>query len=300
MKRDEFGNRMKSQEGRESDRTLIPQLPALARLDGKCFHSFTKDMERPYDERFINLMVATTKWLVEETNACFGYTQSDEISLAWYEPDYRSQIFFGGRIMKMTSVLASMATLIFNNSLQQFFGEPYGYMLKQKFPLFDCRVWNVPNIDEGANVFLWREKDATRNSIQMAAQHHYSYKELMNKNTSELQEMLFQKGVNWSKYPSEFKRGTFIQRRKRFDKMTVEDIEKLPEHHEARKNPELNVERTEFRKLEMPPFGKVLNQTEVIFFGEDPITMEAKDYGEDSQSRELADGAEKLNQIMSI
>jgi hypothetical protein len=32
------------------------------------------------------------------------------------------------------------------------------------------------------------------------------------------------------------------------------------------------VERSEMRQLEMPPLSKVLNRTEVIFEGADPIT----------------------------
>lgn len=171
--------------------------------------------------------------------------------------------------MKMTSVLASMCTLYFNKHIEEHFktfsSKSYPKLV-DRMPVFDCRVWNVPNIEEGANVFLWREKDATRNSIQMAAQSVYSPNELMNKDCFELQEMLFQKGINWNNYPVSFRRGTFIQRQKSKEKLTVEDLESLPIMHEARRNPDLEVERTEYKKLDMPPFGKVSNRAEVIFF----------------------------------
>ena len=79
MKNDDLGNRMKEYEGIESDRRCLPFLPVLARLDGKCFHSFTKDLNRPFDIRLSEMRKWTTKYLVEETNALLGYTQSDGI-----------------------------------------------------------------------------------------------------------------------------------------------------------------------------------------------------------------------------
>lgn len=265
---DSLGDRMKELEGRESNRNLIPLLPAMARLDGRAFHTFTKGMGRPYDERMTYLMVETTKSLVAETNAVCGYTQSDEISLAWFSSHYDSQIFFDGRIMKMTSILASMATLYFNRNIKYCFDDPMLY--EEQYPMFDCRVWNVPNIEEGANTFLWREKDATRNSIQMAAQSQYSHKQLMNKDCSELQEMLWQKGINWNDYPDRFKKGTYIQRKKIKRKFTCDELEKLPKHHDVFKNPELEVERTDYVQLNMPPLSKVVNRAEVLFYGAEP------------------------------
>lgn len=259
---DDFGDRMKLYEMAEAGRKLMPLLPALARIDGRSFSMFTKGLERPYDKRLSDLMIETTKYLVKETNACCGYTQSDEITLAWLSTDWDSQIFFDGRISKMTSVLAAQATVFFAYTLPKYL--PWEYAAKM--PVFDCRVWNVPNVVEGANTFLWREQDATKNSISMAARHYYSHKQLENKNGSEMQEMLWQKGD----YPAFFKRGTFIQRRKSARKFTTDELDRLPEKHEARRNPDLMVERTDYVALDMPPFGKVLNRPEVIFFGEEP------------------------------
>lgn len=62
----------------------IPYLPLIVRLDGCHFHTFTKRCNKPFDRDIIHLMDETTKFLMEETNACIGYTQSDEISLLLY------------------------------------------------------------------------------------------------------------------------------------------------------------------------------------------------------------------------
>lgn len=257
---------MKLYEGIECDRRLMPRLPVVARMDGRAFHSFTRGMNRPYDERLSKLMVETALYLVRETNACMGYTQSDEITLAWHSTDPQSQIWFDGRVAKMTSQLAAHATLCFNRLLAQIAPE---YLDRQ--PTFDARVWTVPNRTEGANVFVWREWDATKNSISMAASALYSDKALHAKNGSEKQEMLWQKGVNWNDYPAFFKRGTYVQRRTVVKPFSAEEIDRLPPKHAARTNPALTVERSEWRALELPIITTITNREAVIFDGAEPI-----------------------------
>jgi len=286
--KDSLGDRIKSYEGQESDRRFIPLLPICARLDGKSFHHFTEGMRRPYDEIFSRLMIETTKYMVEETNAKIGYTQSDEISLIFYSDSSESQVFFDGRIQKMTSVLASMCSVYFNTLIRSGLFESKSRMefkhnskgeldnhnlwiqKAMMLPVFDCRVWMVPNQIEACNTLLWREQDATKNSISMAASEFYSDKELYCKNGSEKQEMLFKKGVNFNDYPAFFKRGTYVQRRIVTKKFTMEELDKLPPKHEARKNPDLMVERTEIKEIEMPPFNKITNKVDVVFNGKDP------------------------------
>ena len=267
--KDNFGDRMKMYEQIEAGRMCLPLLPVLARLDGKCFHNFTKYLERPFDKRFSDLMIDTTKQLVDESNARLGYSQSDEINLVFYSDNIKSEIFFNGKIQKMVSVLSSMATAYFNKKMLDYLPDNAKHIA-----LFDCRIWTVPNLVEAANAILWREMDATKNSISMAAQSVYSSKQLHGKSGSEQQEMLFVKGINWNDYPSFFKRGTFIQRKTRNMKFTPEEIDKLPLKHEARTNPELEVERSIVEIIDMPPFNQVINRVEVIFDGEFPIIKE--------------------------
>ena len=258
--------RMKMYEGVEGSRRFLPLLPVCARLDGKCFHKFTKGLERPFDQRFRALMQTLTIYLVKETCACMGYTQSDEITLTWYSDNIKSQIFYDGRIQKLNSVLAAVASVEFGHLLPAYLPEKVGTS-----PVFDCRVWQLPTLAEGANVFLWREFDAVRNSISAAANSCYSDKQLYKKNSSEMQEMLFQKGINWNDYPAEVKRGFYAQRKHIIRKFTTGEIEKLPPRHEARKNPDLTVERAYVEYVDMPIFSQVTNRKGVIFKGEDPI-----------------------------
>ena len=57
------------------------QRPCVVRLDGHCFHTYTKGFRRPYDLRIHEAMVATATDLLERFGAVTAYTESDEISL---------------------------------------------------------------------------------------------------------------------------------------------------------------------------------------------------------------------------
>lgn len=257
---DKMGDRLKMFEGIEAGRILIPNLPICVRVDGRAFHTFTRGMNRPYDERMSKAMIETMKYLVQKTDACIGYVQSDEISLVLSD---RKEPLFGGRVQKLTSIIAAMATAKFNDEIHKSFPD-------KPLAEFDCRVWNVPNRTEAANTILWREFDATKNSISMAARSVYSDNQLLGKNSSDKQEMLWQKGINWDKYPVFFKRGTYARRVVMERKLTPDELKDLPEHHEARKNPDMVFTRSEIKEIEMPIFSAVENREEVIFDGAEP------------------------------
>ena len=267
MKKDNFGDRMKAYEAAEAERYFMPLLPIYARIDGRCFSGFTHDLERPFDPRITRGMIETTKFLVEETQARIGYTQSDEISLVWQQDRYDSEVFFTGKIHKLTSVLASLASVKFNHVCLA--NETLRERTRKVMPVFDCRLFQLPNRTEAANAILWREKDATKNAISMAARSFYSHKELHGKSASEMQEMIFQKGQNFNDYPAFFKRGTFVRRITEQRAFTPEELSRIPEKH--RPGPESLVTRSRVVELEMPIFSKVLNREAVIFDGVAPV-----------------------------
>lgn len=261
----ELSDRMKLYENIGAGQVLMPNLPVMVRLDGKAFHSWTRGLGRPYDERIQTLFDEVTRFLVEESNAVIGYTQSDEITLIlWNYGKPESQVYFDGRTSKLTSVLASMATAKFNALVPAYLPAK-----ADRLAYFDCRVWNVPDEAEAVNCLIWRELDATRNSVQMAAQSLYSPKQLHKKNAAEMQEMLWQKGVNWNDYPARFKRGGYFQRQLTERKFTAVELSQLPPQHDARKNPDLLIERHIIRQLELPPLLKVVNRVGVIFYDEE-------------------------------
>ena len=259
---------MKMYEAITAGQMLIPNLPVMVRIDGKAFHTWTRGLERPYSEPLQNLFDDVTGYLVSATNAVIGYTQSDEISLIlWNYEKPDSQIMFDGNVAKLTSVLASMATARFNQLAPLHLPQKDGVLA-----FFDARVWNVPSAEEAINCLIWRELDATRNSIQSAAYALYSQNQLHKVNTSEMQEMIFQKGVNWNDYPARFKRGGYFKRRLIERQFTADELTNLPPQHEAHANPHLTIKRHIIERLDLPPLLKVTNRYQVVFEGAKPVT----------------------------
>jgi tRNA(His) 5'-end guanylyltransferase len=137
-----------------------------------------------------------------------AFVQSDEISLVLTDfDDIKTDAWFDGNVQKIASVSASIATVAFNNGM--YLDEDILADMS-KVAYFDSRVFTIPDLNDVVNYFIWRQQDATRNSIQMGAQSMYSPKQLHGKNTDELQELMFQKGQNWNDYPAGFKRGRVI------------------------------------------------------------------------------------------
>jgi tRNA(His) guanylyltransferase len=260
--KDPLGDRMKELEQVEAGRKSMPLLPLCIRLDGKGFSKYTSDLRKPYDLRLSKLMVEVTKFLVEETNACIGYTQSDEISLILYSENYESQLFFDGKIQKLVSVLASMASSRFNAEAPCYL--PKGES-SRPLAFFDCRAWNVPTPWEAVNTLVWRQQDAVRNSIQGAAQSVCSHKQLHGKGKKELLEALAEKNIDWNEYPSFYKWGTFVQKTEKLIDLTSEQLESIPEKH----RPVGPVERSVIRVLYIEKLSAVINRAGVVFNGED-------------------------------
>lgn len=202
--KDALGDRMKDYEVRS--KTYLPRRTyTLIRIDGKAFHTFTKGFKRPYDMDLINAMDYTTKMLCSEIQGCkLGYTQSDEISLLLTDFDkIGTDAYFDGSVQKITSITASMATAFFNDYMRE-------NGITDKLAFFDSRVYIITEGVEVENYFIWRQQDCVRNSISMTAQSLYSHNELNGVNTTKMQDLCIEKGVNWNDLPAGFKRGRMI------------------------------------------------------------------------------------------
>lgn len=218
---------------------LTKRTPVIIRIDGKSFHSFTKYFKKPFDEVLTKTMQDTTKYLCENIQNCvLGYTQSDEISLLLVDyKNINSQSWFDNNIQKIVSISSSMATLSFNkffqvnieeivynnyietakninyNQLEEFAKETNSYknILKNaidKGAMFDSRVFNLPK-EEVVNYFIWRQQDATRNSVQMVGHANFPHKELQNKKVNEIQDMLLTlKNIDFNNFYTYQKRGS--------------------------------------------------------------------------------------------
>ena len=231
-------------------------------------------MRRPFDPRMTEAMQATTRHLVAETDARLGYTQSDEISLIWEVPagNPGSQMFFDGKVQKLCSVLAGMATAAFTRAVATS-DDPEFTAYAGRLPHFDARVFNLPSRDEGANAFLWREMDATRNAVSMTAYANFSAKSLHAVSVAGMRERLTAAGVDFEAYPDAFKRGSYFRRAVVERTLSTAERERIPERH--RPAPDALVIRTEVQRLDMPAFVTVANRAEVVFDGAAPETKSA-------------------------
>ena len=239
MSKDSLGDRMKLFYENRSKTYLTRRTPVIIRLDGCHFHTFTRGFVKPFDKRLMEAMQETTLALCGEIQGCvLGYTQSDEITLVLV--DYKaldSEAWFDYSVQKLCSVAASKATKHFNRIfaektsglIKRYYNDflpnkkKYEYLIEDVKKVvsayeralkqgaeFDARAFNIP-IAEVTNCVLWRQQDATRNSISGLAQAYFSPKELHGKKSNEMQNMLMEKHkINWNDLEVCEKRGTCV------------------------------------------------------------------------------------------
>lgn len=218
----ELGNRMKNYYEQVSKTKLMRKCPVAIRIDGCHFRTFTKNLNKPFDDIIIKTMQETMKYLCENIQGCIlGYTQSDEITLIL--TDYKnidSDAWFDYEVEKLCSVSASMATMAFNKAFEKnvkmFEHEMVSYYIADyhdqiiqsaiyrkaldKGATFDARCFNIPR-EEVTNLLYWRQIDAIRNSIQMVGQANFSQEELNHKSREDIKHMLCDKNIVWDVFP---------------------------------------------------------------------------------------------------
>jgi tRNA(His) 5'-end guanylyltransferase len=227
--KDELGDRMKDFYEDRTRFKLARRTNTIIRIDGKAFHTYTKGLERPFDLGLMEDMNKTTEYLCQNIQgAKFGYVQSDEISILITDyDDISTHAWFDGNLQKMSSIAASLATAKFNQLRMARFARNSGiepkfrdesYIAESeienfKLAMFDARVFQIPYHEEVFNYFIWRQQDASRNSISSVAQANFSAKELNGKKTSDMQDLLMlEKGINWNDFSPREKRGSLIRK----------------------------------------------------------------------------------------
>lgn len=185
------------------DHCVLPGVYVVARIDGRCFTTLTKDKHRfeaPYDVRFRDMMVDTVQHLMQcGFKINYGYTQSDEISLLVALEDSA----FERKERKLNSILAGEASAKFSLALGD-------------VGAFDCRICQLPSAKRVVDYFRWRQEDAHRNALNA---HCYwtSRKQGLSageatarhagQSTAEKNEFLYQNSINFNDLPSWQKRG---------------------------------------------------------------------------------------------
>lgn len=230
MSNDSIGDRMKERFENRTRMFLPRRTYSIIRVDGKAFHAWTKGFDRPFDTNLMVLMDLVAQTMCEEIQgAKLAYVQSDEISILM--TDFESpntEAWFNGNIQKIVSISAAIATAKFNDAaLDAFQNGGIKKFFNMDLALFDSRVFTIADRTEVENYFIWRQQDASRNSVQMAARALFSHQECENKNVSQLQDMMMahEKKVNWNDYSAREKRGGLV-----YKKPTGEVLDTDPPH----------------------------------------------------------------------
>lgn len=197
----------------------------IAHIDGRSFSRMVKNkFEKPFDGVFIKAMNDTASYLCENVQgAKIAYVQSDEISLLIKKDTPEGDVFFGGRMCKMQSIIAALATSKFNQimmanglkNLSDGVDKDYvvDHIMKSPLYQFDCKVWDVDTANDAFAWFLFRNIDCARNSKQQAAQTYIPHKELLNKETDEQIKMLKDRfGIDWNEYSADEKYGRIVSK----------------------------------------------------------------------------------------
>ena len=121
MDTSELARRIKKYEAVPKN-VLMRRTPVIMRLDGRAFHTFSRNFVKPFDEVLMKAMQDTMKYLCENIQGCvLGYTQSDEITLVLTDyKKFTSEPWFDYEVQKMCSIAAGMATLEFNRKMQMY------------------------------------------------------------------------------------------------------------------------------------------------------------------------------------
>ena len=224
MNSDKFEARMRALESYHSIKFPAHSWVVI-RVDGRSFSGLTERMkfQKPFDPTFAGVMINTAKAMVEEFQAIYAFTESDEISLL-LPPTWN---LFDRELEKVVSVSAAAASSKLMNLMMPLI--PAEYNKEQKPIMFDSRVCICSNEIAVIDYFRWRQSDANRCAIN-----GYCYWTLRQeglsarKATSQLDKktqdakfaFLAEKGIKWDEIPGWQKNGTGLYWTK-FTKMGV-------------------------------------------------------------------------------
>ncbi|MEM8710487.1 MAG: tRNA(His) guanylyltransferase Thg1 family protein [Planctomycetota bacterium] len=135
-----------------ADTCVLPGIYMVARIDGRSFSHLTRDVLRskePFHLPLRDAMVAASRAVMDcGFRAVYAHTQSDEISVLLH----RDETLFGRKLRKYNSILAGEVSATFSMELG----------IKG---VFDCRICQLPAIENVLDYFRWRQEDAHRNAL---------------------------------------------------------------------------------------------------------------------------------------
>jgi tRNA(His) 5'-end guanylyltransferase len=224
---------------------------AVIRVDGRAFHTLTRELKRPFDDDFSQIMEKVAVRLCQEiTGTVLAYTQSDEISLITTDTHkLETQPFAGGVVAKLVSLSASIASAHFMWEL------PYYEMCRglhlphRALPAFDSRVFTVPDEAAVLRYLHWRQADAQRNALNSICDAVLGKKTTRGVGAAERRQRLLAEGVDLSQYYS-YAAGTAVRQERVVSDATY--VDKRTGAEQVAKG----VERREWWRFTAPQFRR--------------------------------------------
>lgn len=213
---------------RESEIYFSSSQGFIVRLDGKNFSRFTKGFKKPFDTLMTSSLIETASKLLEEFNPKTVFCCSDEISLIFppvctkeeSEEDSKRYVhIFSGRTQKISSILASRCSVIFNSVLanrmktcQESYSKEFIELVNRKEQIFDGRTFEYKTKEEALEYLKWRSLgDCKRNCVSQYAQFFFGKKKTVNMKNPEMVELIKTK-IDWNLVPNSLKFGTILKK----------------------------------------------------------------------------------------
>lgn len=205
----DIGDRMKSYE--KLNQIRLPDAEAMfVRVDGKAFHTWAKkiDAAKPFDRIVHQCMAHATRQTAREIQGFrLAYTQSDEATFLFHNLEPGAKAWFDGKVSKLVSITASLFTYYFNDYYSDFV-ITHGYPRVPAF--FDSRAFSTP-VEDAANVFVWREQDWRRNSVQMMGQHYFGHRHMQGLDSTQvIADLRSEHGIDWFSLTGWQRYGIFV------------------------------------------------------------------------------------------
>ena len=213
----QLGERMKNLESKEK---VLPYQALLLRADGNGFSRYTAGFPKPFDPRFQRAIVRTGNELLLQLNSTIVFMCSDEISIVFppvcTKEEYDTLILSGatnipshlysGRREKFVSLVASKCSVIFNRFMWEeaknapCYSDTVRERIESSSAIFDARLIVIPHGAEVeiVNNLIWRSTlDCYRNTTSAYARHILGQKACLNKNSTEMIEMMMKRGFDY-------------------------------------------------------------------------------------------------------
>ncbi|WP_321422474.1 tRNA(His) guanylyltransferase Thg1 family protein [uncultured Methanobacterium sp.] len=189
--------------------------PTVVRLDGRNFSQLSRklEFEKPYDPEFVRIISEAARLLFQEFSPKLAYVFSDEVNLLLGE------IPFAGRVEKIDSVMASFLCGAFTRKIME--QDEFKEKISETKPIsFDSRVIPLSR-DKVMEYFQWRQLESWRNCLNgysyWTLREDHSREEAMKilhkKKSSQLHDLLFEKGIKIAHMPTWQRRGIGIYKK---------------------------------------------------------------------------------------